>query len=97
MSLGLWSFHTRIEIAVGMKAMVMINISTDTDLANGTRGAITDIILDHREQLDKSEIENGIITLMYTPAMTVFKPIESTFPKFVYYNQILLPIFLCVF
>lgn len=38
----LHQLHTRIEIAVGMKAMVMINIPTKVDLANGTRGVVTD-------------------------------------------------------
>lgn len=34
------------SIAIGMKAMVTWNISTDADLANGTRGEIVDILLD---------------------------------------------------
>ena len=37
-----------------MKAMVMINIPTEADLANGTRGVVTNIILGHREQLDRT-------------------------------------------
>jgi len=36
----------RIEIAIGMKAMILFNLSTDADIANGTRGIIKDIILD---------------------------------------------------
>ncbi len=35
-----------LEIALGMKAMVTINITTESDLANGTRGTIEDLILD---------------------------------------------------
>lgn len=74
--------HTRIEIAIGMKAMVTVNISTEADLANGTRGTVTDIILDHREELDASEIASGVVTLLYPPEMIVFKPLKSTFPRF---------------
>ena len=44
--------HTRIEIAIGMKAMVTVNIATEAELANGTCGIITDIILDPREILE---------------------------------------------
>jgi hypothetical protein len=34
----------RVEIAIGMKVMVIINIATEMDLANGMRGIITDIV-----------------------------------------------------
>ena len=70
--------HTRIEIMVGMKAMVTINSSTEADLANGTKGIITNIILDHRETLEKTEVKNGIVTLLYPPAMIIFNPLEPT-------------------
>ena len=43
---NLWKLHTKIKMAVGMKAMVTMNISTDADLVNRTRGVLTDIILD---------------------------------------------------
>ncbi|KAJ6489217.1 hypothetical protein C8R47DRAFT_951424, partial [Mycena vitilis] len=39
----------RVEIAVGMRAMVLMNIATEADLANGTRGEVVDIRLDPRE------------------------------------------------
>ncbi|KAH8976857.1 hypothetical protein EDB86DRAFT_2758806, partial [Lactarius hatsudake] len=39
----------RIDLAVGMKAMVLENIAPNADLANGSRGTISDIILDPRE------------------------------------------------
>jgi hypothetical protein len=39
----------KIEIVKGMKAMVLMNISTECELANGTQGVIEDIILDPRE------------------------------------------------
>ena len=52
--------------------MVTMNISTEADLANGTRGVINDIILDHRERLGKKEIESGNLTLVYPPTMIIF-------------------------
>lgn len=39
----------KIEFVKGMKAMVLMNISTESDLANGSRGIVEDIILDPRE------------------------------------------------
>ena len=35
--------------SVGMKAMETMNIATEADLENGTRGEIIDIVLDPRE------------------------------------------------
>ncbi|KAF9530310.1 hypothetical protein CPB83DRAFT_851365 [Crepidotus variabilis] len=39
----------RVEIAIGMKIMVVLNVATEANIANGTRGTITDIILDPRD------------------------------------------------
>ncbi|KAJ3870716.1 hypothetical protein F5051DRAFT_312463, partial [Lentinula edodes] len=39
----------RVEIAIGMKAMVLLNIATEANLANGTRGVVEGIVLDDRE------------------------------------------------
>ena len=36
----------RIEFAIGMQVMVTLNVATEADLANGSRGTIEDIILD---------------------------------------------------
>ena len=55
--------------------MVTMNISMEADLANRTQGVINDIILDHREHLETSEIKNGNITLVYLQAMIVFQPL----------------------
>ena len=63
----------RIEIAIGMKAMIVVNLSTEGDVANGTRGTITAIILDPREQRSEPD-EEGAIRLMYPPAMILFEP-----------------------
>ncbi|KAJ3806137.1 hypothetical protein F5876DRAFT_19146, partial [Lentinula aff. lateritia] len=38
----------QVEIAVGMRAMILANIATEADLANGTRGTVTGIVLDDR-------------------------------------------------
>ena len=56
---GRWWVRAR----VGIKAMVNLNILTEADLPNGAQGIITDIVLGHREHLDKAKIETGIITL----------------------------------
>jgi len=34
----------KVELAIGMKVMVTWNVFTELDVANGTRGKITDII-----------------------------------------------------
>ena len=47
---GAGNLEEIVEIAVGMKAMIVMNISTEANIANGTRGVIDDIILDPREQ-----------------------------------------------
>jgi hypothetical protein len=47
-----------------------MNIATEADLANGTRGTIEQIVLDLRE-LEQNE--NGTV-LKYPPAKVIFKP-----------------------
>lgn len=61
-----------IELAVGMKAMIELNIATDADMANGTRGTIEGIVLDSREEALHTE-EDGSIKLRYPPALILFK------------------------
>ncbi len=70
----------RIEIAIGMRGMVLLNISTESDLANGSRGIVTDIILDSREE--DLEVDAGVVTLRYPPACVIFKLDHSSFPRF---------------
>ena len=89
----LWKLHMWIEITIGMKVMVTVNILTDADLTNGMRGVTTDIILDHREHLDGSKVERGEITLLYPPAMIVFKPLRTSCPKFDGLQQGVIPLF----
>jgi ATP-dependent exoDNAse (exonuclease V) alpha subunit len=66
-----------IKMAIGMKAMVLLNISTEAEIANGTRGEIRDIILDEREGLPPL-IEDGTIKLKYPPTMLLFEPDRKT-------------------
>ena len=71
-----------VHMAIGMKAMVLLNLATEADIANGTRGEIQDIILDEREEISAAD-EEGIIQLKYPPAMLLFKPDRKstlTFP-----------------
>lgn len=62
-----------VHMAIGMKAMVLLNLATEADIANGTRGEIQDIILDEREEMSAPD-EEGIVQLKYPPAMLLFKP-----------------------
>lgn len=71
----------RVELSVGMKVMVILNIATEGDVANGTRGIIEDIILDPRERLSKPD-EEGKIWLEYPPAVVLFKPDICPFERF---------------
>jgi len=75
---GMKSKHTgnlsdQVKIAIGMRVMVTLNLSTERDLANGTRGTIEDIVLDPREML-KDPDEDGAIHLDYPPAVILFRP-----------------------
>nr|GAT45083.1 predicted protein [Mycena chlorophos] len=56
-------------LSVGMRAMVLLNISTEAELANGTRGEIVDIVLDIRKPLPLKEgKESSAIQLKFPPA-----------------------------
>jgi hypothetical protein len=58
-----------------MKAMVLLNLVTEADIAIGTRDEIQDIILDEREGiLVVDEDGSSSIKLKYPPAMILFKP-----------------------
>lgn len=62
----------KIELVVGMKAMVLENVATDADLANGTRGTVVDIILDPRE--DVTTHDTNPVILQFPPAAILFAP-----------------------
>ena len=66
-----------VQMAIGMKAMVLLNLATEADIANGTRGEIQDIILDEREEMSIVD-EDGGIRLKYPPALILFKPDKGT-------------------
>jgi len=59
----------------GLKRMriIVTNIATEADVANGTRGEVTEIVLDPREVLGEPD-ENGVTWLKYPPALVLFKP-----------------------
>jgi len=87
----------RLAIAVGMKVMVTLNLATEADLANGSRGTIEDIILDPREHFSQGNLhddDNRIMWLKYPPVMIVFKPLHYEFPPFPGMDSGLIPIFL---
>ena len=54
----------RVELAVGMKEMVTLNITTEADVANSTCGTVEGIVLDPREE-DTLPDEDGHIHLRY--------------------------------
>jgi ATP-dependent exoDNAse (exonuclease V) alpha subunit len=66
-----------VQMAIGMKAMVLLNLATEANIANGTRGEIQDIILDEWERPSIPD-EDGAIKLKYPPAMILFKPDKKT-------------------
>ena len=66
-----------VEIAIGMKAMVVLNISIEADVANGTRGTVTGITLDPRERNIQPK-RDGHVHLRFPPAVIYFKPDRQT-------------------
>ncbi|KAJ7494790.1 hypothetical protein B0H11DRAFT_1910735 [Mycena galericulata] len=83
----------RVELAIGMRAMVLVNIATEADLANGTRGVIVDIKLDPREPEEATiDEETGATMLRYPPVVVLFKPDASSVPAFEGLEKGILPI-----
>ncbi|KAI9057348.1 hypothetical protein FKP32DRAFT_1544355, partial [Trametes sanguinea] len=60
-----------LELAVGMKVMITTNIETDLDLANGTRGVITRIVLHPLERVH--DATSAIVKLKYMPLFVLVK------------------------
>lgn len=85
------NLQDKIQIAVGMKAMVKVNYALEADIANGTRGRIEDIILDPRE-VNIEEDENGDVELKYPPALIMFRPDKKTQVTFEGISPGLIPI-----
>ena len=70
------SNSSRIEVAIGMKVMVTLNVATKADLSNGARGLIQDIVLNPRETVsDHDRDESGIIWLRYGLVQAIQIPI----------------------
>lgn len=68
-----------IELSIGMKVMVVVNIATEADIANGTWGTIVDMLLDPRENpfsvdVQEADVEHEPVTLAYPPSVIFFKP-----------------------
>lgn len=84
----------RIELAVRMKVMATLNLATEADLTNSSRGIIEDIVLDPRERVQHTEISSeGEVWLQYPPAMVVFHPFHCEFKPFPGFEAGLVPIF----
>lgn len=73
--------------------MVILNISTQSDLSNGTRGEIIDIILDPRDINAKANMGGNTTRLQYPPTLIFFKPVEHSVPSFPGLEQGVMPIF----
>lgn len=65
----------RVDFAIGMKAMILANIATEADLANGSRGVITDIILHPDEVLADENTDFHVLT--YPPVAVLFQPLHG--------------------
>jgi hypothetical protein len=57
-----------LEIAKGMKIMVTLNLATEADPTNRSRGTVEDIMLNPQERVSSQEIaKDGTIWLQYPP------------------------------
>ena len=54
--------YARIEIAVGMKGMKLLNVATEADIPNGTTGTIEEIFLHPRETKKSRAVEQGTVS-----------------------------------
>jgi ATP-dependent exoDNAse (exonuclease V) alpha subunit len=60
-----------------MEVMVLLNMATKNDVANGSRGIVHDIVLDEREPECEAN-DDGEVILRFPPALIVFRPHRST-------------------
>jgi hypothetical protein len=58
-----WEAACQLELTVGMKDMVTMNIATEANPANRARGEIVNIVLDPRELHPHKDEETGIMRL----------------------------------
>jgi hypothetical protein len=61
----------------GHSNMVVLNIATEADVANGTRGTVRGIVLDPREPRVVPD-NDGCIRLRYPPPVVYFEPDMQT-------------------
>ena len=74
--------------------MVTLNVATEANLANSSRGTIEDIVLDPREEINSARHDqNGVVWLQYPPAMILFRPFHYEFELFPGLEPGLIPIF----
>ena len=66
-----------VELAVGMLYMVAMNVKTEHDSANGTRGTIHNIILDSDEPDFDPQSSIMILSVYRNPRVILFKPDET--------------------
>ena len=60
--------------------MVTLNVATEANLANNSRGTIEDIVLDPREEINGARHDqDGVVWLQYPPAMILFQPFHYKF------------------
>ncbi|KAH6906301.1 hypothetical protein BKA70DRAFT_1372848 [Coprinopsis sp. MPI-PUGE-AT-0042] len=71
----------RIELVEGMQAMVLLNIATDADVANGTRGVIEKVLLDPREPPIVMD-HDGSCRLHYLPVAVLLRPLIPCYIQF---------------
>ncbi|KAG1846990.1 hypothetical protein DFJ58DRAFT_663500 [Suillus subalutaceus] len=67
---------TQLTVSLLMKAMVTKNIYTCAGVANGSRGTIAGIMLDKRETWFEATTNQGSISLMFPPAVSVMPDIQ---------------------
>ncbi|KAG9093514.1 hypothetical protein FS749_014258 [Ceratobasidium sp. UAMH 11750] len=65
-----------VMLAVGMKVMVTLNVETDLDIANGTRGEIVDIVLNPDEP--PFDATSTVVTLQHLPLYILVKLARHT-------------------
>ncbi|KAF8810463.1 hypothetical protein BYT27DRAFT_7281083 [Phlegmacium glaucopus] len=74
-----------------MKAMVVLNIATDAEVANGMCGTVEGFVLDPREDCTWPD-EDGSVRLRYPPPVIYFKPNMETEISFEGVTKGLIPI-----
>ncbi|EAU80832.2 hypothetical protein CC1G_04942 [Coprinopsis cinerea okayama7 len=66
-----------LEVVEGMMLMVLLNVATEAEVANGTRGVLERILLDPREPPLTVE-EGGVCRLKYLPVSLWIRPLTPT-------------------